>query len=35
MAANQAVLQSDIALLETKLASLREQAKKFAASLVG
>ena len=34
MATNQAVLQADIAALEAKLATLREQAKKFAASLV-
>lgn len=34
MAANKAALQSDVDALETKLAKLRDQAKKFAASLV-
>ena len=33
MAANKSALQSEVTALETKLASLREQAKKFAASL--
>jgi chromosome segregation ATPase len=35
MLANKAALQADVGVLETKLAALREQAKKFAASLVG
>ena len=35
MLANKATLQADVDVLETKLAALREQAKKFAASLVG
>ena len=34
MAAGKASLQAEVNALETKLASLREQAKKFAASLV-
>ena len=34
MTANKAALQSDVDALETKLAKLRDQAKKFAASLV-
>ena len=34
MEANKAALQSDVDALETKLAKLRDQAKKFAASLV-
>jgi hypothetical protein len=34
MSAGKASLQADVNALEAKLASLREQAKKFAASLV-
>jgi hypothetical protein len=35
MLANKTAVQADVDALETKLATLREQAKKFAASLVG